>query len=269
MAHTQPPRVDNEIVQMWRRDGRLYAIAGFIAGVMLFPLLASLSENLAGFLQELAPEAVGILVTVFLIDRIIRRRDERNAEAALKRQLLIDAASQSNEKAKDAVHQLKNKQWLIGKDGLLKGTNLVAAHLEGSDLFAANLEGTYLDGVHLQDAKLIFSYLKGARLVAGKLERAYFMMANLKGANLMAAHLNGTNFAEANLEGVDLQHAKFDGKTVLPDGHFWTKETDISRFTNPSHSDFWRSNDPKSPAYQGNDNNPDWWLPDFPKFIKS
>ncbi len=38
-----------------------------------------------------------------------------------------------------------------------------------------------------------------------------------------------------------------DGKKIDGVGVY----SEIERFTNPEHPDFWRSDDPKSPAYQG------------------
>lgn len=257
MADTQPPRVDNEILQMWRKDGRLYAIAGFVAGVMLFPLLASLGgDQLTGFLQELVPEMVGIGITVFLIDRIIQRRDERNAEAAVKRQLVIDAGSRSNEKAKDAVHQLWRKEWLHGEDGLLKGADLGEANLEEAFLPGVNLQQAYLAFTNLQRAALWGANLQDARLGNAKLQRADLHKANLQGADLWYADLREARFAGADLTGASLQNARledavFDEKTKLPDETNWTLETDMTRFTNPNHPDFWRSDYKESPAYRG------------------
>src|SRR5262249_53874359 len=114
MADTQV-QADSKIVEMWRKDGRLYGAVGLLLGlalgVIIFPAIGALEngEDVRAFLNDLAPELIGILITVFVIDRLNRRRDERNAEAALKDQLKIDAASLSNEKAKDAVHQLWRK----------------------------------------------------------------------------------------------------------------------------------------------------------------
>jgi hypothetical protein len=57
---------------------------------------------------------------------------------------------------------------------------------------------------------------------------------------------------EANLLNANLTDAKFDETTVLPDAvweyvtqtdinitGYWTPDTDMSRFTDPEHPDFW------------------------------
>ena len=59
----------------------------------------------------------------------------------------------------------------------------------------------------------------------------------------------GTIFTGADLAGAQLDSATYDEKTVLPDGTFWTAGTDMTRFTDPDHPAFWRSDDPASPAY--------------------
>jgi hypothetical protein len=46
--------------------------------------------------------------------------------------------------------------------------------------------------------------------------------------------------------------AVFDARTGRQ--RMWTPGTDIARFTDPAHTDFWRSDNPDSPAYRGRDN---------------
>jgi hypothetical protein len=285
-------KVDSEIVRMWRTDGRLYAIGGFLLGVMALPLLGSLDGGrLAAFLQELAPEAVGILVTVIVIDRMNRRRDERNAEAALKQRLIEDAASYVNDIANNAVYQMSRKGWLRGERGLLRGAdlaganlqaaNLFEANLQAANLFWANLQGADLAGANLQAADLREAKLQGAALTGAKLEgtnlhgatlhganlsgaklqAADLRKANLQAAQLAEANLQAAQLAEANLQGAelwganlqeaDLSGAKFYESTILPDETQWTPETDMHRFTDPEHPDFWRSDYEHSPAYRG------------------
>jgi hypothetical protein len=58
------------------------------------------------------------------------------------------------------------------------------------------------------------------------------------------------NLKESNLLGVNLEGTRFDETTILPDGTHWIPETDMRRFTDPNHPNFWRSDDPRSPAYR-------------------
>jgi hypothetical protein len=74
---------------------------------------------------------------------------------------------------------------------------------------------------------------------------------------LAGAYLGDVNLADASLYKANLQRVKILGTiqlsetTTLPDGSKWTPETDMTQFTDPNHPDFWRSDDPKSPAYRG------------------
>jgi hypothetical protein len=266
--------VDPKILEMWRKDGWLFGIVGLLIGlalgIIILPAIAALenADDIRVFLNDLAPELIGILITVFVIDRLNRRRDERNAEEALKRQLVDDAASTSSEVAKNAVHQMRRKGWLTGEGGLLKdadlggahldGANLNGAHLDGAslrgaDLHGANLNGAHLDGAYLFGANLDGAYLfgahlEGAHLTGAHLEGAHLFRAQLDDANLTGAQLDGANLCEANLQnaqfGIDDFGLKttFNEKTILPDYTMWTPETDMTRFNDPNHPDFWKPN---------------------------
>ncbi len=269
MADETREAVDSGIVEMWRKDGRLYAIAGLgvglVLGVIILPAIAALddAEAVQAFLNDLAPEAVGILVTVFGIDQLNRRRSKRETEEAMKQQLKDDAASISNEVAKNAVHQMRRKGWLTGEDGLLKlaylrWANLESAYLrwanlKSADLRGANLEGAYLRGADLENGYLRWANLKSADLRGANLEGAYLRGANLEDAYLYEANLESAYLYEANLKNAKLERTAFNEKTRLPDETYWTPETEMARFTNPDYHNFWRSDNKNSPAYRGKD----------------
>jgi len=40
--------------------------------------------------------------------------------------------------------------------------------------------------------------------------------------------------------GAHLERAKLAEHTTLPDGTRWKPDTDLARFTDPDHPDFWR-----------------------------
>jgi uncharacterized protein YjbI with pentapeptide repeats len=80
---------------------------------------------------------------------------------------------------------------------------------------------------------------------------ADFYCSDLQGANLNLANMQGTNLWETNLQDVTLYQALFDEQTRFPDFSQWKPDTDMTRFTDPNHPQFWRSNDPKSPTYRG------------------
>jgi hypothetical protein len=64
----------------------------------------------------------------------------------------------------------------------------------------------------------------------------------------------------AELRGADLENVAFDESTTLLDGAQCVPDFDIimiARFTDPGHPEFWRSDDPDSPAYYGIDEDVD------------
>lgn len=89
------------------------------------------------------------------------------------------------------------------------------------------------------------------------LRHSNFIFCSMKLADLEFADMKFTegniDFTDANLERVKFQAAYLPMST-LPDGSVWTEETDLERFTNPKHPDFWRSDNPDSPAYRGKTN---------------
>ena len=85
--------------------------------------------------------------------------------------------------------------------------------------------------------------LSGAKLSGG----------DLRGADLHSACLDGTDLCEANLQDAKLIKTEHSKGTILPDGTVWTPDTDVAHFTDPEHPDFWRSDNPYSPAYRGDE----------------
>ncbi len=153
----------------------------------------------------------------------------------------------------------------------LEGGNLSQAILWFANLSEADLEGTNMNGADLPDANLNKADLWGANLNKANLECANLTETNLEDANLNKANLWGANLTEADLDGANLsaanlRHAnlqdaiideitRFDETTRLPDGTYWTPGTDMSRFTDPNHPNFWRSTHSNSPANP----NSEWW----------
>jgi len=156
-------------------------------------------------------------------------------------------------------------------DANLSGANLGSANLSGANLGSANLSGANLGSANLSGASLWGANLSGARLGGANLERADLRSANLEGANLGSANLSGATLEVANLSGATLEVAnlsraiinkttKLDETTTLPDAKIvdhdengnrifdkhWTPDTDMSRYANPNHPDFWQPDWAKS-----------------------
>jgi hypothetical protein len=159
-------------------DRIFYFIA--IAGVLiLFGVwLGTALFDADSVLPNVYTEVLSIAVTVLILNKLAERREEN----ALKRQLIMNAGSLSNEIAKDAVHQISKRRWLIRENGILKGADLMDANLQDADLNGANLQGAYLERAKLKGAHLEISQLQGAYLGEANLQGAYLHNANLQDA---------------------------------------------------------------------------------------
>lgn len=91
------------------------------------------------------------------------------------------------------------------------------------------------------------------------LRKENLLGANLRGANLQESNLEGVDLGGANLEGANLRDARLDAVNLegadlrgayLPDGTNWTEDTDVTRFTNPDHPDFWENKEEKVPKLE-------------------
>lgn len=237
--------------------------------VLLTLILAGLAAALWGAAQSatgwdwgglalnLGTEMIGAVAIYLLLERILGVREKL---AARKRELISEMGSRVHDVAVAAAEELRRHGWLT--DGSLWRANLLGANLEGADLREANLEGA-----NLREANLVWANLEGANLRGAR-------GANLRGANLREANLRGTDLGGGELWVSDLRiiwshkgalerktqgggqwvlkliGPYLDGNTVLPDGTKWSADTDVARFTNPDHSKFWRSDNPRSPAYK-------------------
>lgn len=273
---TQDIKIDRSVYDL--AAGVLLVIVATVIGLALFP-------NDRGFQGNLYTTILGVLITIFVLDRRAERREALRAENELKARLIREMGSSVNEVAIRAVEELRAKGWLT--DGTAAGTRLQSANLEhanlqdarlqAADLLMANLQSVDLSGAYLREATLVMANLQGAeaggkeqvpdsilnlsgaRLQQARMQSISFIYANLENTDLSFAHLNDAVFGQVNLEGASLKEAnmlnvmlataQFNTATVLPDGTNWTPDTDMSRFTNANHPQFWRSNNPNSPAF--------------------
>jgi hypothetical protein len=221
-----------EIITIWKqRPYLLNGIAGFIIGVMAFPLINLIEQDAQGLLESLVPEIFGIVVTVGVIDTIIRKRDNERELRELKIRLVWEAGSRSNDTAVRAIDELRHNRWLTGMDGLLKGARLEDANLENALMDGANLMETHLSRANLPHAQLrkanisatqsFETNLSSAKLGGANLSNSSYIWADFSGANLVATNLSNSDFSGANLSntylaltrlcGVNLNEAKLSG----------------------------------------------------------
>jgi len=257
-----------EIRAVQKKYSWFYAliIGAVLIGVGVGIAASEFADDSRGFWMNLVTEALGVVtsvvITVFVIDRIYERRNEMRRTEELKRRLVREAGSRSNDVAIDALDHLRSEGWLTGEDGLLQGAQLRGANLQGANLREANLQGanlwnakldkadchnTNLQYAFLHNASLQMAELNGANLqesllMSANLGEAILFHANMQGAFVGNANLSSADLRRVNLIGARLDFATFQAATLtdatLPDGSNYTEGMDIGRFTTPTHPEF-------------------------------
>lgn len=180
------------------------------------------SELIKSLWANVGAELGSIALTVLVIDTLNQRR----ANVQEKETLIAQLGSRDNFVTRQAIKILWVRNWL--RDGSTQGAYLWEANLQEADLGECDLRRTELKRANLRRARL---------------------WARLEGADLTDADLEGAMFEDPYVP--DRPPAQFDKTTILPDSANWTQDTDMSRFTDSAHPDFWRSDDSRSPAFRG------------------
>lgn len=292
----------HEISEIWKDNRWLYVISGILIGILFTPLIEQIIQDFRTLASNLVPEAVGIIFTILILDRMTANRIREE----LKYRLVREAGSHSQNAAVSAVDWMRYEEWLTNENGLLAGAYLSGANLEGANLVDSNLQSANLIDVNLKVANLAGANLQSANCVDADLRKAILIGASLKNADLRGANLtnaklifdvfdqdfkrtllkadrkgklyeritnlalfetgqieqaakyasvNSTKATQSLLDKLRQRHAEyyaslsisaniedaiFDERTILPDGTFWTSETDVRRFTDRNHPDFWK-----------------------------
>ncbi|MCL4247868.1 MAG: pentapeptide repeat-containing protein [Anaerolineae bacterium] len=236
----------------------LAVVSGIIGYASQHSGAFDLGEFLRDYYANISTEFASIAITVLIIDGLNQRRDRISQEVRERERLTRQLGSNVNEVARRAAEELRANGWLT--DGTLQECDLRVANLEEAKLWDADLQGVNLQWAKLKKANLNGASLAGANLTQANLQAARMRGADARGATLFEARLYRVDFHDALLqqctfegahlegarfENADLRGAKFDGAildslTVLPDGAAWTPETDMNRFTNPTHPQFWQ-----------------------------
>jgi uncharacterized protein YjbI with pentapeptide repeats/uncharacterized membrane-anchored protein YhcB (DUF1043 family) len=147
---------------------------------------------------------------------------------------------------------------------------LMEANLNHLRAYGTNLSYTMLNYANLLHAELQNANLSHASIQIVNLSYAYLDNANLSHAILYQANLSHVNLEKANLRKADFEEVIFDTKIILPEAEwqrwdedleegiyskYWSTDTDITRYTNPEHPDFWEPEYLK-PGYEGD--KPTW-----------
>lgn len=136
----------------------IYLLAGIGLGMLVTPAITIIITDFHGFLENLVPEAVGIVVTVLVIDRLDRNREY----SIIRDQLIRKMQSRENLTALQAVEELRVLGHLA--DGSLKEQDLRGAHLQDANLYQVNVEDADLRNAILYNADLYDANLKGANV---------------------------------------------------------------------------------------------------------
>lgn len=206
---------EQEIREIWKKHGLFLRLLrggvligiGFLLGLLFF----AEPQAREGYMVNVFTSVLGLGATALIFDELNRKRSEDD----LKRQLVMDAASTSNEKAKDAVHQLRRRGWLTGEGGLLQKADLGYSDLHSADLLGANLQGASFVGAKLQGADLTMANLQDVRLWKANLSGAYLNQAQLQRAMLNEADVQGTEFMRARLQEASLYLTRLQGAKFL------------------------------------------------------
>lgn len=292
-----------QITAIWKDNRWLYALAGILLGILFTPAIEQITGNLSELIGNLVPEAIGIIFTVLILDRLAANRSKEE----LKTRLLNEVKNPAAGIAVNALDWLRRENWI--DDETFKGKSMRIVNWEGAYIGDLNLEGARLYRANFKNAlnflRPMFTsvikpvnmskvYMREADLSNADLDEVNLAKAILRQANLSNAKLDEANLAEAilrqanlsatrlryvNLSEADLRGTTFDEKTVLPDAdevkdkngvvmrdeegnriytNYWTPDTDMTRYTNPNHPDFWQ------PTYLKRDHDGDrpWWVTD-------
>jgi len=184
--------------------------------------------------NNLAPEAIGIAVTVHLIDRLYH-----NKEIIETKQKIIDQLrSPSNAVALEAARVSLDNGWF--KDSSLDNIDLRKADLQDAELIGTKLKNinfsganltrvkfggaiiensnfyktimlkTEFDGAELLSSDFSWTKLDDINFLGAKLTKVDFRMSNMPHLKAEQAYLTQTDF-----RGADISNANFGGTTII------------------------------------------------------
>lgn len=221
--------LQDRLVNVWDWTADRLTLVRILGGIAMFlgflhytPLPQLPIDALIKLHGDLAPELVGMGLTIWLIDWAVEQRQQQE----LKQQLIRDLLGNVTVFAVRAIRELKEHDWweeVIAENkrrlqGVQwQGANLTGADLSEWDLSQANLENAKLFGARLRATSLYETNLQSANmfgveiqagnhLILTKLQNAILKEATLRGVSLVSVDLK-----DANLWGADLQEAKLIG----------------------------------------------------------
>lgn len=185
-------------------------VIGIVIGLLIFTLINYVTGDSSGFLQNLVPEAVGMIFTVVILDNLGKMREEKN----MVEQLIRRMHSRYNHTALAAVEELR----VIGRlqDGTIQGRELRGSNWEDANLYEADLSGCDLTNAKMLHADLV--------------------KANLRDTKISDEQLAATD----NLCGATMPDGiRYDGRFVLMGDLNWAQRKGIPRDDPQAMADFY------------------------------
>ena len=120
----------------------------------------------------------------------------------------------------------------------LTGANLAKAELQNARLGGANLTGAHLHWCNLSGISLdILEFMNLETYDSDVINTQFHLASRPYTTEAGQVKFEGAVFLGAHLEGAIVENADFNG-AILPDGKDYSKDTDMARFTDPTHPGF-------------------------------
>ncbi|MEM6285495.1 MAG: hypothetical protein AAF787_25115 [Chloroflexota bacterium] len=106
-----------ELSKIWQDNRWLYLLAGVLIGILVTPAVERLNADFFALLGDLVPEAVGILITVTVIEGFNRTREYKRKRAELTDRTIREIRANHQHTISSAVHAAKPVVESYPKDG--------------------------------------------------------------------------------------------------------------------------------------------------------
>ncbi|MEL7234622.1 MAG: hypothetical protein AAGK74_09000, partial [Chloroflexota bacterium] len=122
MAESTFDNRTSAVHKIWEDNRWLYLLMGFSLGVLVVPAMQMVNSDTIELLTGLVPEAVGIVFTVLIIERVSHRREvKRRREETLSR-IIREMRSPDADEGMKAVYEARERGFL--ENGALQHARL-------------------------------------------------------------------------------------------------------------------------------------------------
>lgn len=188
----------------------VWLVIGIVIGLLIITLINYVTGDSSGFLQNLVPEAVGLVFTVLILDNLGKLREEKSMVEQLVRRM----HSRYNHTALAAIEELR-----------------VIGHLQDGTIIGREMRGS-----SWKDANLYEADLSGCDLMNADVLHADFVKANLTGALITDEQLAATD----NLCGARMPDGSlYDGRFTLMGDLEWARRKKINLDDPEAMADFY------------------------------